>query len=59
MDIVHRTSVELLAVLSRMLATRREGSMIAVPVIEMMIYVPVKVFRAVKALGPAPIKMPP
>jgi len=43
-DIMHRLSVELCAVLRRMLAARRKGPVIAMAVVEVMIYVPVKVF---------------
>jgi len=47
-DIVHRLSMELCAMFGWMLTARREGPMIAMPVVEVMIYVPVKVFRSVK-----------
>jgi len=46
--IMHCASVELSAMLGGMLAARREGPMIAFPVVKMMIYMPIKVFRTVK-----------
>jgi hypothetical protein len=48
MDIMHRVPVELCAMLSRMLAAGRQGAVIALSIVEVMIYVPVKVFRPVK-----------
>jgi len=47
-DIMHCLSVELCSVLRRMLTARRKGPVIAMSVVEVMIYVPVKVFRPVK-----------
>jgi hypothetical protein len=41
---MHCLSMELCAVLGWMLAARRVGPMIAMPVVEMMIHVPVKMF---------------
>jgi hypothetical protein len=42
-DIMHRFSVELCAMLDRMFAACWKRPVIAFPVIQMMIYVPVKV----------------
>ena len=47
-DIMHRVSVKLCAMLGWMLAARREAPVIAMSVVEMMVYVPVKVFWPVK-----------
>lgn len=47
-DIVHCIAVELRAMLGRMFAARREASVVAMAVIEMMIYVPIEMLRPVK-----------
>ena len=47
-DIMHRLSVELRAVLGWVLIARREIPMVAMPVVKMMIYMPIKVFRPVE-----------
>lgn len=48
MNIMHRFSMKFCAVLSGTLAAGREGSVIAMPVIKVMIYVAVKMFWPVK-----------
>jgi hypothetical protein len=47
-DIMHVLSMELCTALGQMLAARWHGPMITMPVIVIMIYVAVKVFRPVK-----------
>ena len=47
-NIMHGLAVEFCTAFGRMLAARREATVISMPVVEVMIYVPVKVFRPVK-----------
>ncbi len=47
-DVVHRVSVEFYAVVSRVFTAGWKTSMIAVAIIEMMVYVPVKMVGAME-----------
>ena len=47
-DVMHRVSAELRAVFGRVFTAGWETSMIAVAIVEMMVYMPIKMLRAME-----------